>query len=180
MTVVERNSPTITAATEPPEALVQLVPLRAWLVLVAVGCVLALLLLWAFWGELRTTVTVTDVAAMIGSREAVLYLPLEAAQSVRAGMHVQITPFADESQGKTCHGQLTEIGQLPASPSDLRAVLEDETLVESVLASGAVIEAHVLCDETPAGETRVVMSRVTITTRVEHPISRLFPAESGG
>jgi hypothetical protein len=180
MILMAHQQPSTTTAIEPPEALVQLVPLRAWLVLGAMGCVLALLLLWAFWGELRTTVTYIGVATVNRSRETILYLPFEAAESARTGMSAQIVPMTGESQVDTCHGQLTEVGQLPASPSDMRAVLGDETLVESILASGPLIKAHVLCDQKPADETGVLMSRVTITTRVEQPISRLFPAESAG
>lgn len=123
--------------------------------------------------------------------EVLVYLPSEKVKAVRPGMEAQVSPsMIKREEFGFLRGHVVYVGQFPASSDALMRNFENQTLVQSIAASGPVTELRVALEHdagtrsgfkwsSPKGPditlTSGTLCSVLVVTREQTPISLLFP-----
>ncbi len=140
------------ASPDPLDQLVSLTPLRAWIGLAALACLLIAAALWGFFGRLTVTVEQPGILSLTSQPEAVAYLSPSQAAAVRVGMSARVQPY---DQDDSLAG--TVIAVEPQAEPD----------GSPLMAVRVALESSAFADGTPC--------TVTIITREQRPISRVLP-----
>lgn len=127
----------------------------------------------------------------IKNLEAVLYVPAAVGKRVKPGMDVQISPTTVQAQEYgVVLGKVTSVSEFPATTEGMMRVLQNDQLVQQMLAGGAVIEiyADLISNpktvsgykwSSPKGPPLKIQSGtlcgVSITVFNEKPISLVIP-----
>jgi HlyD family secretion protein len=82
---------------------------------------------------------------------AVLYVPATEGKRIEVGMRAEIVPTTVE---RSVHGhipgRIVSVAPLPATPEGMRRVLQNDQLVQQLIAGGAPIEVRAALDRDPA------------------------------
>lgn len=131
---------------------------RTWLVLVALGLLLAAALVWSIVGTLETTVAgsgvIVPAADGSGGLEAVFYTTVRDGHRIQPGKTVKIAPASirQEEYGLLV-GTVTRVNPTPSTGAEMLAVLGNDALMQSLAGSGLIMAVHVALEsaETPSG-----------------------------
>ena len=123
--------------------------------------------------------------------EVLVYLPSEKVKAVRPGMEAQVSPsMIKREEFGFIRSHVVYVGQFPASTDALMRNFENQTLVQSIAASGPVTELRVAMQRDPGTTsgfkwsspkgpaitlTSGTLCSVLVVTREQTPISLLFP-----
>jgi len=135
-----------------PEQLDQLMTIsspRGWIGLVGVFCLLAVLVLWSFFGLIIAKIDANGVIikgndGSAQNLQAVLYLPFDQGQQVAPGMQVQLSPAQSkrEEPGFVL-GQVASVSSYPVTEEEMFSSLGNKGLLKLFSEQGAVVEVRV-------------------------------------
>jgi hypothetical protein len=177
-----------------PERLDQLLRItspKAWLMALGLAALALVGGYWAVAGEIECRIAAQGIIARVSGEseatdtglEVVLYLPWTERQ-VSNGMEARVSPlFPADGRPVWVMARVISISRLPASRNDILRVTGNETLAESFLVRGPVVEIRARLDQGGSGgkawpqegdpcAADIVLSRTK-------PINLLFPAAGG-
>lgn len=116
---------------------------RSWLLLSAIGLLLAAALLWSLFATIETTVPASGVLGNVERGEAVLYVSIADGKRIRPGMLARIAPSTvrPEEFGMVL-ASVSSVAPAPSTQAEMLATLGNDALVQSVASSGAIIEVR--------------------------------------
>ena len=91
-----------------------------WVTLAAIGVLLLAVFIWGFYGTLPTTIS---AAGVVNAGEVKLYLPIEQAEKVHAGMPIKAGDAL---------GTVTSVAKTPLSKAEIKAELQSDYLTETL------------------------------------------------
>ena len=152
------------ASPERLDELLSITTPQGWLILLALGVLLAAALAWAIVGTIAVQVegegmlipAQADTAdAGAGNMEAVLYFSQRDGQRIQPGMEVKLSPptVRKEEYGFLL-GKVTAVKPTLATQQEMLAALGSDTLVQALINNSKLIEVRVqpLADpDTPSG-----------------------------
>lgn len=134
------------SALEELDELMTVTSPRGWLALLALGGLLAALVVWALSASIVTTVGGRGmlVAGPAGDLSATLYVSIDEARELRQGMPVQLELAAvrREEHGLLL-GSVSQAGELPANQAEMLAVLGNDAYATSLAAAGLLVPVEV-------------------------------------
>lgn len=143
-----------------PEQLDQLMVVtsgRGWLALVTLALLFAIALAWSVLAQVESAVPGDGIlrpTAQGEGLEAVLYVSMRDGERIRPNQYVKVAlrAFRQEEYGLVW-GIVEGVGRTPSSTAEMLGVLQTDALVQSLVASGQIVEVRVrlLRGETPSG-----------------------------
>jgi hypothetical protein len=117
---------------------------QSWLWLTAVLLLLTAAASWALFATIETSVSGSGVLIeneTAGSLQAVLYVSLADGKRIRPGMAAKISPqtVRSEEYGMLL-ARVASVEQLPRTQADMLSVLGNDALVQTLSASGLIVE----------------------------------------
>lgn len=120
---------------------------KSWLLLAAIGLLLAAAAVWGTVATIETTVPANGILVSAdgsdSNLQAVLYVSIADGKRIQPGMTARISPSTvrPEEFGMVL-GTVTSVQQSPSTQADMLAVLGNDALVQSLAASGAIVEVR--------------------------------------
>jgi hypothetical protein len=144
------------SSPEELEGVMTVAPARSWIALAAVGLLLAAALTWSLAGRLRVEATADGACGRLGDpMEAIAFVRAREARQLAVGAQALVLPgIYDRAEYGYINGAVTAIGAV-ASRDEMRAVLDDDRLVDRLAAGGPVVAVRVRLSPDPATATGV-------------------------
>jgi hypothetical protein len=171
------------SSPEQLDALMQITSPRSWVALLAVGLVLAGIILWSLFGWIERTIRTEGflIQDTDGQLMATAYLSFEDAQQVTPGMDAKVSPVTVSPQ---------EYGFILGTVQSVGAAATTDQRAQTLFPNELVIAVSIVLRDNPATSTGYTWSiaegpstpirpdtacTVTIVLEKERPINRILP-----
>jgi hypothetical protein len=127
---------------------------RSWLLLGAIGLMLVAAVVWGLIATIETTIPGTGILVSRNGSDAelqaVLYVSIADGKRVQPGMIARISPSTVRSEefGMVL-GTVTAVQQVPSTQAEMFVVLGNDALVQSLAATGAIVEVRLALQQDP-------------------------------
>lgn len=124
--------------------------------------------------------------------EATLFLPAGTGKEVAPGMAANVSPdTVERAEYGTLAGTVERVAPYPATPDQVKAILDDESLVQATLARGPVLVAAVALEPDATSPSNYrwssgmgpnvrlnagTLATATVTVRAQPPVTLVVPA----
>ncbi len=150
---------------------VQVTPLSAWAMALALWLIAAAFIVWIFFGAVATHVP--GKGMVLTQNEAILYVSALETKDLHPGITVHVSRRSRRKQWeyKRISGKVTSVENLPATPGEMLETLKNPSLVSYFLQAGPVVTLRIrMSDSLPPGS----LIDARMTTRRQTPLSLIL------
>lgn len=166
------------AAPKPLDDLAQAPAPLGWALILGLWLAVAGIVAWLVFGSIATHVPGKGI--LLTENQAVVYVSALAAPRLHAGMIIHISPGAEKPwEHRRISGRVTAVADLPVTPEQMLALLNNSVLVNYFLRDGPVVALQVQLARTNPAPADYLLSPgalvdAQITTRRQTPLSLAF------
>lgn len=172
---------------------ITVIPSTFWLMLIGGIIIVTAFLLWAFFGWMAETVTLIGLyhPNICKEGELLCFPPLQDGKSIDTGMDITVylTSHNQQSYGHM-KGKVTYVDSYVTPASEIKALLEDDLLVNAYMQQGPVVAVFCKLTEDPTTRNGYYWSNkkggtldikdgtfmtISVTIAREHPIELFLP-----